>query len=146
MRAAAALAAGILATAAAPAGAIEYRSVGEAAAVLYDAPSAKAVRQYVISPGSPVEVLAEVQGWVKVRDAGGRLAWAEAKAIDPRRTVVVTEEGVLVRGAASDSAEAVFRARRGLVLELLEPAGAWARVRHRDGLSGYARVSGLWGL
>lgn len=129
-----------------PGHAIEYRSVGDAPAVLYDGPSARAVRQYVISPGSPVEVLSEVQGWVKVRDSGGRLAWAEARTIDARRTVVVMEEAAVVRTSAADSADAVFRAQRGLILELLEPAGAWARVRHRDGLEGYVRVSALWGL
>ncbi len=147
LRRAVLLSVGVLAASACRPGlAIEYRSVGEAPAVLYDAPSTRAVRQFVISAGSPVEVLTEVQGWVKVRDPGGRLAWAEAKAIDARRTVVVTEDLAVVRSAAVDSAEPVFRAQRGLVLELLEPAGAWARVKHRDGLSGYVRVSALWGL
>lgn len=141
------VAAGFLAACVCTSGhAIEYRSVGEAPAILYDAPSTRAVRQFVISPGSPVEVLTEVQGWVKVRDSGGRLAWAEAKSIDARRTVVVTDEAAVVRNAATDTAEPVFRAERGLVLDLVEPAGAWARVRHRDGLSGYVRVSALWGL
>lgn len=143
----AALVAGVLVLGAATAAAgIDYRSVGDGPAVLFDAPSAKALRQFVISPGSPVEVLTEVQGWVKVRDSGGRLGWAQAKSIDARRTVVVTQEAAVVRVAAADSAEPVFRARRGLILELLEPAGAWARVRHRDGLTGYVRVGALWGL
>lgn len=138
--------AGALLAAASPGHAIEYRSVGDAPAVLYDGPSVRAVRQYVISPGSPVEVLSEVQGWVKVRDSGGRLAWAEARAIGARRTVVITEDGAVVRASAADTAETVFRARGGLILDLLEPAGAWARVRHRDGLEGYVRASALWGL
>lgn len=143
----AALATGALAAClAAHAAGIDYRSVGEAPAVLYDAPSAKSVRQFLISPGSPVEVLTEVQGWVKVRDSGGRLGWAANTAIDARRTVVITQDAAVARSAAADSAEAVFRARRGLILELLEGAGAWARVRHRDGLTGYVRVSALWGL
>lgn len=143
----AALVAGMLAVCvASTAAGIDYRSVGEGPAVLYDAPSSRAVRQFVISPGSPVEVLTEVQGWVKVRDSGGRLGWAQAKAVDARRTVVVMQEAAVARAAAADSAEPVFRARRGLILELLEPAGAWARVRHRDGLTGYVRVGALWGL
>ncbi|HEX9686982.1 MAG TPA: hypothetical protein VGA25_14145, partial [Burkholderiales bacterium] len=49
--------------AAAPAAAAEFRSVAESAAVLYDAPSAKAKKLYVVNLGYPVEVVVVVEGW-----------------------------------------------------------------------------------
>ena len=56
MRAAAAL----LVLAALPAAAAEFRSIGERAAILYDAPSLKADRIFVASRGHPFEVLSEL--------------------------------------------------------------------------------------
>jgi len=57
----------------APAGAAEFRSIADPAAVLYDAPSAKANRLYVIGRNYPVEIVVVVEGWTKIRDAGGEL-------------------------------------------------------------------------
>ena len=42
----------------------EFRSVGEAAAILYDAPSVKATKLYVAGRNLPVEVIATVGAWV----------------------------------------------------------------------------------
>jgi SH3-like domain-containing protein len=51
-----------------------------------------------------------------------------------------------VREAATDAAPAVFDAQRGLILDIVEVAGGWVRVRHRDGLAGYLRATEVWGL
>lgn len=120
--------------------------MGDVPAVLFDAPSTRAARTLLISPGSPVEVVTAVEGWVKVRESGGRLAWAETRAISPKRTLVVTVASAVVRAGAADSAAPVFEARQGLILELVEAVPGWARVKHRDGLAGFIRVSEVWGL
>ena len=52
--------------------AADFSSIAESAAVLYDAPSAKAKKLYVIGHGYPVEVIVVIDRWVKIRDAGGR--------------------------------------------------------------------------
>jgi hypothetical protein len=51
-----------------------------------------------------------------------------------------------VRVAPSESSPPVFQAQQGVILELIDASGAWAHVRHRDGLSGYVRASQVWGL
>src|SRR5207342_2913882 len=43
----------------------EFRSIGEAAAVLYDAPSAKAAKLYVAGRNLPVEVIVTDGAWVR---------------------------------------------------------------------------------
>ena len=58
--------------------AVDYRSVGVPAAILYDAPSQKGKKLYLIKAQTPVEVLVRLDGWVKVRDAEGSLAWIES--------------------------------------------------------------------
>jgi len=140
--AAAALAWGV----AAPAAAFEFRSVGETAAVLYDGPSAKAKKLYVVSHGYPVEVVVVVEGWSKVRDASGEMTWIESKQLSDKRIVMVRMPLAQVREAADDNAPVAFQAQQNVLLELLEVAsGGWLRVRHRDGQSGYVRVAQVWG-
>lgn len=99
----------------------------------------------VVSPGSPVEVLTVISDWVKVREAGGRLAWARAADVVPRRTIVVTVPTAVVRAKAADDATPVFEARQGVILQLLDASGPWLRVRHAQGPTGYVRVSEVWG-
>ena len=124
----------------------DFRSVAENAAVLYDAPSAKAKKLYVVSHGYPVEVLVVVEGWSKVRDAAGELTWIDSKQLSDKRTVMVRTPQAQVREAADDNAPVAFQAQQNVLLELLEVAsGGWLRVRHRDGQSGYIRVGQVWG-
>jgi hypothetical protein len=59
--------------------AFDFKSVGAAPAILYDAPSIKGGKLYVAPPGMPVEVVLSYGEWVKVRDISGDMAWTEAK-------------------------------------------------------------------
>ncbi len=132
---------------AAAASAADFRSVSEAGAVMYDAPSVKAKKLYVVSADYPVEVIVNDGPWVKVRDASGELSWLEKKVLSERRMVVVTAPVAEVRVSPSDQAPLVFRAQQGVALQRAEiGATGWARVRHRDGRSGYVRVGQVWGL
>jgi len=128
------------------AAAFEFRSVGDSTAVLYDGPSVKANKVFLASRGSPMEVVSTLEGWVKVREPGGQLAWVEANALVARRTVSVSAALAMVRAAPADSSPAVFQAQQGVILELIDASGAWAHVRHRDGASGYVRAGQVWGL
>ena len=137
----------VAALAAPPAAAAEFRSVAESAAVLYDAPSAKAKKLYVVNLGYPVEVVVVVEGWSKVRDASGEMTWIESRQLSEKRTVMVRMPIAQVREAADDTAPVAFQAQQNVLLELLEVAGAgWLRVRHRDGQTGFVRVAQVWGV
>jgi len=125
--------------------AAEFRSVAENAAILYDAPSAKAKKLFVVSHGYPFEVVVVVEGWSKVRDASGEMTWVESRQLADRRTVLVKVSIAQVREAANDNAPVVFQAQLNVLLDLLEVTGGWLRVRHRDGQTGYVRVSEVWG-
>lgn len=144
MRAAAAFLAGLLAL---PALAVEFRSIGERAAVLYDAPSLKADRIFVASRGHPFEVLVKLDQWTKLRDAGGEVAWVENRLLGERRHALVNVPVADVRTAPDAKSALVFEAYRQVLLEVIEPpAEGWVKVRHRDGQQGYARVAHLWGV
>ena len=127
------------------AAAAEFRSVADNAAVLYDAPSVKAKKLYVVSHGYPVEIVVTVEGWSKVRDANGDLTWIESRHLADKRTVLVKAPVAQVRESADEKAPVVFQAQQDVVLELIEVAGGWLRVRHRDGQAGYLRTGQAWG-
>jgi SH3-like domain-containing protein len=131
----------------APAGAADFRSVADNAAVLYDAPSAKAKKLYVIGRSYPVEVVVAVEGWTKIRDAAGELTWIEAKNLSVHRTVMVKVARADIRQAAADTAPLAFQAEQNVLLDLVELTGSgWARVTHRDGQSGYIKLNQIWGV
>jgi SH3-like domain-containing protein len=145
MRAALALALGCLA--ATGAGAAEFHSIGERAAILYDAPSLKADRLFVANRGYPFEVLVKLDQWTKVRDSGGEVAWIENRALGERRMALVSVPLADVRAAPNAQSPLVFEAYKQVLLEVVEPpADGWVKVRHRDGTLGYARAAHLWGV
>ncbi len=126
------------------AGAADFRSAAEAAVVLYDAPSAKARKLYIVNRGYPLEVVVQVEGWVKVRDAAGTLSWVETRVLDNSRNVLL-RTAATVRQKPADDAPVAFEAQRDLLLERLEAGAGWVHVKHRDGSAGYVRAADVWG-
>ena len=132
---------------AAAAGAAEFRSVAENAAVLYDAPSLKAQKLYLLGRDYPLEVVVALETWIKVRDASGELAWVEKKSLSDKRSVMVNVPLAEVRQAPNDSAPLVFQAEKSVMLELVEFSDpGWIKVRHRDGQTGYVHSNQVWGV
>ncbi len=127
--------------------AIDYRSVEVPAAILYDSPSQKGKKLYLIKAQTPVEAVVRLEGWVKVRDAEGTLAWVEARNLGERRTLVVTASRAEIREADKADSPVVAALDKWVVVEFLEPAApGWAKVRHRDGATGFVRSTQVWGL
>ena len=131
---------------AAPAWALDYLSVAEPAA-MYDAPSQKAKPLFAIAAGTPVEAVVTLDAWVKVRDPKGDLSWIEKRHLSQTRTVMVKAERAQVHVQADEKSPIVFEAAKDVVLDWLEPGPlGWARVKHRDGQTGFVKASQVWGL
>ena len=126
--------------------AAEFRSVQDPVAVLYDAPSRAATPLYVVSRNYPLEVIVNLEAWVKVRDHAGALTWVERKSLGDKRMVLVTSPSAEARQRPEDGAPAAFSAAQNVALELLEVSpNGWLRVRHADGASGFLRGASVWG-
>lgn len=134
--------------------AAEYRVTAEQPTILYDGPSAKSKPLFLYGRDVPVELIVSVEGWAKVRDAGGTIGWIERKGLAERRGLVVRTPLAEVRERPEEGAPVVFRAEQNVLLELAEPAVSaatasnpgWIRVRHRDGASGFVRITQVFGL
>src|SRR5471032_2729869 len=108
--------------------AFDYKTVGPNPVILYDAPSTKGGKLFVVPRGAPLEVVLTYGDWAKVRD------------------VSVRTPGLKVRATPDDAGTPVFSADKGVLLELAEPAnGGWLKVRHKDGLTGYVKSGDVWG-
>ena len=128
-----------------PAHALDYRIVGDAPAVLYDGPSTKAKKVYVVSRGYPLEVIVTGEGWAKVRDANGAFTWIDPRQLSDKRNVMIKVPVALVRQKPDDSAPVAFQAQQNVLLEVVEVSGSWIQVRHRDGATGYIKAQQVWG-
>lgn len=128
----------------------DFRQTSDVATVAFEGPSAKATKQFIYSRGTPLEVVVQIEGWVKVRDAQGTLAWVERKALTDRTNVQVKAPSADIVATPDAAGAIVFRAENGVLLQLVTPqppnAGAWAQVRHRDGQTGFVRLDALFGL
>ena len=136
------------------ANAVDFRATSDPATVLYDAPSARSKPLFIYGRDVPVEALVSVEGWTKIRDAGGTIGWMQAKALSDKRMVVVRVPVADVRATAEEGAPVVFRAERDVLLEIAETAASpsatvapgWLKVRHRDCQVGYLRLAQVFGF
>ncbi|MDX5364335.1 MAG: hypothetical protein LPJ91_09300 [Pseudazoarcus pumilus] len=125
---------------------LKFNSVAEPA-LLYDTPSAQGRKLFIISPGTPVEVVVELDQWVKVRDPSGSINWIQRSALRKERTVMVTVDQAAARISPDTGSGISFEATRSVVLDLVSEAGnGWIQVRHQNGTVGYLRVTEVWGL
>ena len=128
-----------------PAAALDFRAVADNAVILYDGPTVRSSKLFVVNKGYPLEVVVTVEGWVKVRDANGAFSWVEAKQLTDKRTVMVKVPVAEVRVKPDDGAPVAFQAQQNVLLDLVTVSGGWLQVRHRDGGSGYVRAQHVWG-
>jgi SH3-like domain-containing protein len=125
---------------------VEYVSVSESNAILYDAPSIKAKKLFVVNRYMPFEQVVTLDSWVKVRDRSGGLYWVEKHALSNKRYVFALLPLVDVRAEPDFSSPRLFQVRQQVALERIESTGTgWIRVRHQDGNMGYVRSTEVWG-
>jgi len=129
-----------------PAYAVEYVSVSGNSAILYDAPSIKAKKLFVVNRYMPFEQIVTLDNWVKVRDRSGGLYWVEKRVLSDKRYVFALLPLVDVRAAPDFASPRLFQVRQQVALERLESTGTgWIKVRHQDGNVGYVRSVEVWG-
>lgn len=126
--------------------ALEYVSVADSSAILYDANSTKAKKLFVVSRYTPLEAVVSLQNWIKVRDSAGTMAWIERRAVSDKHYVVVTVALATVWRAPEANAPVLYQVSRNVAMESLGTnGGGWIRVRDQDGAVGYMKSIEVWG-
>ena len=93
--------------------------------------------------GLPVMVLAERQGWARVRDPDGDEIWVRSVDLDARRTIYVREQ-VALRRTARPRGHVVAYLMPGVVGTVTRCDGDWRRVAI-GGRIGWVENASLWG-
>ncbi|MFM8818968.1 MAG: SH3 domain-containing protein [Phenylobacterium sp.] len=96
--------------------------------------------------GLPVQVIAESSEWRRICDPDRGVAWVHMRTTDGRRNVMRTAPGPLeVRSSPRDEArtEALLQSRALATLQRCE--AGWCRIK-ADGVTGWVRASGIWGV
>lgn len=126
--------------------AVDYVSVNESSAILYDAPSVQAKKLFVVNRYMPFEQVVVLDSWVKVRDRSGGLYWVEKRVLSSDRYVFVLLPIIDVLAEPDSAAAKVFQARQQVALHLIGSTGTgWLKVGHVDGSVGYVRSAEVWG-
>lgn len=126
--------------------AVDYVSVGESSAILYDAPSLKANKLFVVNRYMPFEQVVGLDAWVKVRDRSGALYWLERRVLGNKKYVFAVIPLLDVRSAPDFGAPRLFQVRQQVALESLGATGTgWINVRHKEGDAGFVRSTEVWG-
>lgn len=125
---------------------LEFLSIAKSATIMYDAPSIKSGKLFVASIHLPVEVIVNVEGWTKVRDSSGNLAWVENSVLSDQRFVIVTVSLADIYQLENENSGLAFQAQEHVVLEWLgSETSGWVKVRHQDGQSGFVKADQVWG-
>lgn len=127
--------------------AAEFKNIGASPAILYDAPSVRGQKLFIAPRGMPVEVVINYGAWSKVRDLSGDLSWIESKQLSERKNIVVRNINAKIRLNADESADVLFSADKGVLLELVDTViPGWVKVKHVDGATGFVRQNDVWGV
>lgn len=124
----------------------DYKTV-DVASVLYDSPSTKGKKLFVIKRETPVEIIISIDRFHKVRDAEGALAWIEKKALADRRTLLVIADKARVYQKADESSPLLFEAEKNVAFDYVgAPSGGFIKIKHKDGAAGFVRQNQVWGF
>ena len=126
-------------------GAATYKSVDGSKVNLRAGPGTDHPKRFVVSRGYPLRVLETRDGWAKVEDYAGDVAWVAERLLSDQRTVMVIKDLVNVREGPATDQPVVFRAKRNVLFRLLGQEGKWVHVRHADGDEGWIYAPLVWG-
>ena len=103
------------------------------------------IRWVLARKGLPVEIVAEVDTWRKVKLHDDDEGWIHSSLLSSRRTAMIKDEIAELRRTPSDDARVVLRAEPGVVGELLDCEGEWCRI-DIQGRRGWLRRTAFWGV
>lgn len=135
----------LLLLAALPAHALDFRSVNNVAAIVYDSPSNHAQPMWVLSRRYPVEVIEKQEDWLKVRDDNGMLGWVAKNQLGKVRTLIVRQATDAHTQANTQSPTCAHIAAGVALIWLDNTDGTWAKVKLPDHTVAYILLDHQWG-
>lgn len=99
-----------------------------------------------VKKGEPVEIIAEYEQWLKIRDINGEGGWAHATVISGDRYVVVTAKNIIPILASPEKYEnIVAKVSSGLRCKLRKSEKNWCKIICQS-YEGWIQRKYLWGI
>jgi SH3-like domain-containing protein len=95
--------------------------------------------------GLPVKIVEEYGGWRRIVDKDDAGGWVYHAMLTGRRTVLILEDGIVLRDEPTDAAPANAQAEQGVVAHLESCRPDWCLIE-ADGYEGWVRKSSVWGV
>ncbi|GAA4351975.1 hypothetical protein GCM10023165_40610 [Variovorax defluvii] len=100
---------------------------------------------WVVSRGYPLSVLGRKGSWLKVRDFENDRGWVLRSMVNRTPHHIVVSNVANMRRSPGTNSRIVGRAKYGDVLRTLDRRGAWIKVRHERGTTGWVARRLVWG-
>ncbi|WEX08550.1 SH3 domain-containing protein [Chelativorans sp. AA-79] len=128
-----------------------YVSLGSSRARLRAGPGTQYSIEWVyVTPGIPLEIIAEYGNWRKVRDWSSAQGWMYHALLSGRRTAIVAPwqtDPVPLKHEPSDKAATTAILSPGVKGSLERCDGSWCRISIKgDAWHGYVSQAKLWGV
>ncbi len=123
----------------------ERLAVTVPAANIYSGPGAKYGVIWRVEKYTPIEVLAESNGWYLFKDFEGSKGWIQKKDVGKVDTVVVKKSGLCnIRTGPGTNFKVAFQAEKGVPFKVLSKKGDWLEIEHSDGSKGWIYRPLVW--
>ena len=103
------------------------------------------VRRYMRA-GVPLEIVAAVKEWRRVRDWDGKEGWVHRLMLNHKRVARVASTRAIVRSRADARSAIVLYVEQGVFVSLLQCRAEWCLIRISDKYEGWIVRASLWGV
>lgn len=103
------------------------------------------VRRYMRA-GIPLEIVAAVKEWRRIRDWDGKEGWVHRLMLNQTRTARVSSTRAIVRNHPDARSAIVLYVEQGVFVSVLHCRAEWCRIGINDQYEGWIVRSSLWGV
>lgn len=127
-----------------PCQAAEYVSVNKDGANIRSGPDVKNDLLWEVYKDFPLQIIKRQKDWAQIKDFEGDQGWIFTNLISKDKRVIVKANSVNMRSTPDKDGKVVATVKYGVVFTPVEKKGAWLKVKHEDGTSGWISSSLLW--
>ncbi len=99
--------------------------------------------------GLPVEIIAQLDQWRRVRDSQGTEGWVHQRLVTPVRTIIVKGAQRVLYADADATSPPVAKLDPGVIAHLLECRQEWCRIEAQNAsetIKGWLHRDDIWGV
>jgi SH3-like domain-containing protein len=99
--------------------------------------------------GLPVEIIAQLDQWRRVRDSQGTEGWIQQRLLTAIRTAIVKDTQRVLYADADTSSAPVAKLDPGVIAHLLECRPEWCRIEAQNAtetIKGWLHRGDIWGV